>query len=518
MKIRVRSDILHLYRELHSWVGILAGLFLFVAFYAGAISMFEQPLQDWATRPPVLPAPVSLSRTPELIERALAAHPEAAAGYSVILTPAGAHPARLEWSDGGGRHHHGRGGATVFAALDDHGALVTARQPASTAAGFIDVLHQQIGLPLPHDIAMPIMGVIALLYATALTSGTLVFLPTLARNLFSLKLFGSAQKAWLDLHNLLGIFSLPFHIVMAVTSVVFAFHEQVFVVQHLTLSTPPAMHRPHPAAGAPPVAALPPDAILAAIARQAPGVAVDSIDYLQSGRAMRISVHDPRYSLRGPTSGFATVDPSTGRILSRDYLPGQQPRGMSVITVFFALHFGSFGGTPVRVLYLLLGLGGAALFYGGNRLWVVARRRREQRDGRVRDSLGTRLLDRLTPGWSFGCVGGCSAVLCAAPLVADNGSGSVFAALFYGVFTAAVALAFVVPQRLSEQAPLWLASVLTLAVAPIAVLARPVSSGALLLAGAALLLGAGLAALARRSGRREVPLTSRHRPRPVQAA
>ncbi|NVN32252.1 PepSY domain-containing protein, partial [Endobacter medicaginis] len=297
--------------------------------------------------------------------------------------PAGAHPARLEWSDGGGRHHHGRGGATVFAALDDHGALVTARQPASTAAGFIDVLHQQIGLPLPHDIAMPIMGVIALLYATALTSGTLVFLPTLARNLFSLKLFGSAQKAWLDLHNLLGIFSLPFHIVMAVTSVVFAFHEQVFVVQHLTLSTPPAMHRPHPAAGAPPVAALPPDAILAAIARQAPGVAVDSIDYLQSGRAMRISVHDPRYSLRGPTSGFATVDPSTGRILSRDYLPGQQPRGMSVITVFFALHFGSFGGTPVRVLYLLLGLGGAALFYGGNRLWVVARRRREQRDGRV---------------------------------------------------------------------------------------------------------------------------------------
>ena len=30
MRIRVRSDILHLYRELHSWVGILAGLFLFV--------------------------------------------------------------------------------------------------------------------------------------------------------------------------------------------------------------------------------------------------------------------------------------------------------------------------------------------------------------------------------------------------------------------------------------------------------------------------------------------------------
>ena len=49
--MKIRADILRMYKDIHSWVGITAGLALFVAFYAGAITMFESPLQNWATRP-----------------------------------------------------------------------------------------------------------------------------------------------------------------------------------------------------------------------------------------------------------------------------------------------------------------------------------------------------------------------------------------------------------------------------------------------------------------------------------
>ncbi|WP_159101778.1 PepSY domain-containing protein [Asaia platycodi] len=44
--MKLRADIVTVYRELHSWVGVVAGLFLFIAFYAGAISMFEPALES----------------------------------------------------------------------------------------------------------------------------------------------------------------------------------------------------------------------------------------------------------------------------------------------------------------------------------------------------------------------------------------------------------------------------------------------------------------------------------------
>ena len=47
----IRSDLVRMYRDIHRWVGIVCGLFLFIAFYAGAIAMFEIPIQRWASPP-----------------------------------------------------------------------------------------------------------------------------------------------------------------------------------------------------------------------------------------------------------------------------------------------------------------------------------------------------------------------------------------------------------------------------------------------------------------------------------
>src|SRR3546814_4664147 len=57
-------------------------------------------------------------------------------------------------------------------------------------------------------------------------SGVICLLPSLVKDLFALRFGKNLKRMWLDLHNVLGIFSLPFHIVMALTAVVFAFHDQ----------------------------------------------------------------------------------------------------------------------------------------------------------------------------------------------------------------------------------------------------------------------------------------------------
>jgi uncharacterized iron-regulated membrane protein len=220
----MRTDIVRTYKDVHSWVGIIAGLALFIAFYAGAITMFEEPLQRWASPPAELSPPPPLERTPELIEKVLVTHPEARKSFSVHLVTGPEQPARVSRETGTRREPD----ETYFASLGADGSLeVTNRRP-SEVAQLVDVLHQQVGLPFDHEVAMPIMGVIALLYAIAIVSGVICLLPSLTKDLFALRFGKNLKRMWLDLHNVLGLFSLPFHIIMALTAVVFAFHDQFY--------------------------------------------------------------------------------------------------------------------------------------------------------------------------------------------------------------------------------------------------------------------------------------------------
>src|SRR3546814_20131613 len=49
-------------------------------------------------------------------------------------------------------------GVTYYASLDRQGGLEVSTRAPSHVAQLIDVLHQQVGLPFDHEIAMPIMG------------------------------------------------------------------------------------------------------------------------------------------------------------------------------------------------------------------------------------------------------------------------------------------------------------------------------------------------------------------------
>lgn len=75
--MKIRSDVVKCYKDVHIWGGIIAGLLLFVAFYAGAITLFETPLERRATPPSQLVAPPPLQRARELVQAVLAAHPQA---------------------------------------------------------------------------------------------------------------------------------------------------------------------------------------------------------------------------------------------------------------------------------------------------------------------------------------------------------------------------------------------------------------------------------------------------------
>ena len=191
--MKVRTDIVKMYKEIHGWVGIVSGLALFIAFYAGAITMFEEPLQRWASPQSQLSEPVSLERTPQLVEAVLAEYPEAARSYDIHLATGPENPARMSWTVRGGDHAEPE---IFYAALAPDGSVEIDQKGPSPVAQFVDVLHQQVGLPLEHEIAMPIMGAISLLYFIALVSGIIVLLPSLVSDFFALRIGKNVKRMW----------------------------------------------------------------------------------------------------------------------------------------------------------------------------------------------------------------------------------------------------------------------------------------------------------------------------------
>jgi uncharacterized iron-regulated membrane protein len=444
----MRSDVIRVYKTVHTWTGIVAGLALFIAFYAGAVTMFKNTLNEWVTPPAAHAEVFPLAQAAAVIEQTLAAHPDARRQFTLRIEPAGA--ASLSWRE--------RGKPQLFTAtLDAGGKLETHARGSSNAASFIDILHMTAGLPGGFDVGMGVMAVVSLLYGLALVSGVIVLLPSLIKDLFALRVGKNLKRMWLDAHNVVGILSLPFHVVMALSVVAFGLSDYIFSVQDRviyggTLSATVKAQNPYyakaPVVPGAPATLVSPLQIVAAVKQHAPEFEPVELSYRGAGApgaTVFVSGDDPRYLAR--SGGFALLDPVTGRFLNAQFLPGAADGNAwsAATSAFFALHFGSYGGEPIQWGYFILGLAGAFLFYSGNLLWIESRRKLERGGDAPRQRPATYFMAALTVGVTLGCVAGISATLAAGKLlngrVADLSAWH--ARIYYTIFLVSIAWAFV---------------------------------------------------------------------------
>ncbi|MCP5329197.1 MAG: PepSY-associated TM helix domain-containing protein [Steroidobacteraceae bacterium] len=460
--MKIGTDIIKVYKDVHIWVGIVCGLMLFIAFYAGSITMFEKPLERWATPPSALSPPPPLENAEKLLDAVLAERPQAAKGYSIVVTPTTDQPARVIWAERGERPRQLIEYGASFAA---DGRLEVEKLRKAQTAQLVDRMHQFVGLPLPDDAARLIMGAVALAYAVALLSGLIVLLPTLVEDLFALRAGKNLKRMWLDAHNALGIFSLPFHLIIALTSVVFAFHDPFYDTQAKVLYGGEINWGEHEAAPTGRVP-LPAGELLVRVQAQLPGFEVFGFTFQQrEGGHLEAGVIglDPRRGTRARTYMRTHLDPYTGEVDTHD-LPGRMDGWGEAVNAFFALHFGSYGGNPVRWLYVLMGLAGAALFYTGNLLWVESRRRMQRGAAPVPQKRSARVLAELTVGVSLGSVAGISATIAAAKWLPARVDDLMLwhEVIYYAVFFIGVAWALLRGAGRGAAELLWLCALTTL--------------------------------------------------------
>lgn len=512
----MRSEFIRIYKSVHTWTGIVAGMALFVAFYAGAITIFKEPLARWAAPPSAMHgSAIPLNEAPVLIVRTLQEQPAAAKDFRLHLKAAEHLPQGISWqvsAEGADDHDHSSARHYVASLEADGGVRVDEAHP-SGLADFIDTLHRVVGLPYDTDPNRWIMGIIAGLYALALVSGVIVLLPSLVKDFFALRVSKNLKRMWLDAHNVVGIVSLPFHIVMALTAIVFAYHDGFYFIQDKLIhdgkwstafqgrgsSAAPAIPRD-------PAAMLPPADLLASAQALSPTFEATSLQYLNATgprAAVRVWGHDPTAHSPRFVGGFVAVDPYSGKIMSADFLPGHQNLPNAIVGSFFALHFGTYGGTPVQWMYFLLGLAGAWLFYGGNLLWVETRRIKA---ARASDAIGSPPEQRRDVRWmAAATVGVCLGAVCAISLtivaakwlhgrVEDINTWHQI--IYYTVFFAALVWAFRRGAARSAIHLLWLAAAFTFAIPASSLLAWLLPSLGMWTHGSAAALGVDATALA----------------------
>ncbi len=473
------------YLAVHTWVGILCGLVLYVAFYAGAFSMLEAEITRW-TQPPAPPSSAISDDDDALAKAFLDAKPNAKGRV------------RLRWPGTDNAQpalaHMVRGEDAVWWQLGSDGQLLrmdSMPREDDTSGNFVDYLHRKGGLPIPLDVAEPLIGLISLAYALALVSGVVVLLPSLVKDLFYLRLGANLKRMWLDVHNLLGVASLPFHLVIALSAAVFGLHDMVYLAQDKFIyqgGLRPTVARD----SVPPPKVvrtdwLPPSEIKRRVQQQEPGFHPLALDYVMqpTGTVAVVGGSDERNFQRASRYGLAFVNLGSGEIYDRNYLPGASGAvSTALLSSLFALHFGSYGGDTVRVLYLLLGLSGALLFYTGNLLWIETRtkRARQPQDGVAMERpRHVRIVSALTLGVCLGCAAALPATLVFAHWFTSRlaNLNALHQGVYYTLFVASIAWAIWRGTERAAPGLLWFTALCN-ALVPLAVVLTPGPDGVLL--------------------------------------
>jgi uncharacterized iron-regulated membrane protein len=449
------------FQTVHTWTGLLAGFALFVAFYAGALTVFHDAIAAWQNPPWRSARDANVSIT-ALIDRLIAEHPQAKDDFGIVLPTDSSHAAYAYWQDDKG---------TRFATYSEM-TKPSEQANRNDLADFIYALHDSLGLPV---VGLYLMGIVSVLYGLALISGFLIHLPHLLSDLFAMRVGNNLKRLWQDAHNAIGVLSLPFHIIFAVTGSLLclftltlaalntiAFDGKLYTAFAQAMSTAPTV----PASQV--HAKMLPPTVLIAQARQAASAGhvssfePDYLHYTHYGdRNAVIEVRGLSQHTLG-TFGTVALSAANGNVLATHVGTQQTINGITN-SAMYGLHFGTFGGNLVRWLYFVLGLAGAFLFYSGNLLWVESRRKRRHADQPKR----TRVMARATVGVCMGTCLGISGAF-AATLMASH--LDIEAALpqhvaCYGLFLGACLYASLRPIPRAAVELLSAISVLTLAVA-----------------------------------------------------
>ncbi|MGM4964624.1 PepSY-associated TM helix domain-containing protein [Tardiphaga sp. 1201_B9_N1_1] len=449
--------------SLHTWVGLLLGWVLYAMFLTGTVSYFKDELSQWM-RP-------ELARLVEVPDQAVVAQRIAnelgdiAAGtsqWSIRLPDARNNSAYAFWRTaprGTGQRAFGEGNFDPAT-----GQKVTSRE--TLGGEFFYRFHFQFHY-MPVLWGRWLAGAAAMFMLIAIVSGVITHKKIFV-DFFTFR-WGKGQRSWLDAHNILSVFGLPFHLMITYTGLVtlmalyMPWGERAALKtsaerQQLAAELSPFIQPGKPSGQKVPLASVE-DMVRQAQERWGRDN-VGRVNAANPGDATaRVAVTrgDPGRVSMSPQ--YMEFDGATGKLLTvRDGVgAAAETRG-----VLYALHLGRFSDTVTRWLYFLVSFMGTAMVGTGLVMWTV-KRRQKLRDP-DRPYFGFQLVERLNIASIAGLSVAMTAFLWGNRLLPFpmEGRADLEINLFFSVWAFTLLHALVRPSKAAWVEQLWAASVLLL--------------------------------------------------------
>ncbi|NMZ67346.1 Uncharacterized iron-regulated membrane protein [Pseudomonas peli] len=229
-------------------------------------------------------------------------------------------------------------------------------------------LHVDMFAGLPGKLLLAFMGV---LFVVAIISGVVLYAPFMRRLKFAeVRHEKSTRTRWLDLHNLIGIVTLTWALVVGVTGVISACAD--LLISAWRTEALAAMVAPY--RDAPPLTERAPvNQVLTIAAQATPGMQPDFIAFPGTRFS---SEHHYSVFMKGNT--HLTAHLWTPVLIDARSLEvtaiGQRPWYMDALSMSQPLHFGDYGGMPMKVLWAVLDVLSIIVLGSGLYLWWVRRR------------------------------------------------------------------------------------------------------------------------------------------------
>lgn len=513
--------------DLHTWAGLLVGWILYAMFLTGTVSYFKDELSQWMR--PELP---HLAEVPD----------PAVAAQRITDELAVLAPDSSQWGMRLPNERHSTvdafwripkaEGRRAFESASFDALTGTKVAGRDTVGGeFFYRFHFQFHY-MPVIWGRWLAGFCAMFMLVAIVSGIITHKKIFV-DFFTFR-WGKGQRSWLDAHNALSVFGLPFHLMITYTGLVTLMALYMPWGEQTAYKTPAARQELTAELGAfiqpvkptgEKVALAPIDAMvrqaqerwgtynISRVTVSNPGDAAARVSVLR-GEEARVSM-SPQYML---------FDGATGALLqTKDSVGGAaETRG-----VLYALHLGRFTDMPLRWLYFLVSLAGTAMVGTGLVMWTV--KRRQKLPDPERPYFGFVLVERLNIASIAGLSVAMAAFLWGNRLLPQSleARGAWEVHLFFAVWALSLVYALLRPAKKAWIEELWMAAALLALLPVLNVLTteRPLwhslAAGDWVFVGTDLMLWA-LAALhawlAVRTARHRPRVVARKAPRPTNPA
>ncbi|WP_085297363.1 PepSY-associated TM helix domain-containing protein [Cognaticolwellia mytili] len=396
----MKSETLKNALNAHGWVGLIISLPLFIVFWAGAITFFQPELEQWATLPYYNIDTEAKTRGDfidynNLVEEQIKIHGVLPGERISLLFPNEKSPflkmyfpvpvvseKQFEKENIVEQPIEAKKVKKKYLGLliDPYSGEVFTEHSPFEFAHFLYELHYNLQLPQ----GLYIVGIITLFFFVITITGVVVQLKKIVKNFFLYRKDQTTRSQMTDMHNVIGVISLPYAIMYALSGVILNLLILVQIPSVLVLYkgdlngvTQDAGFYTHKSEASDESIKMPDLKAFADSLSQKHQADITQLNIYAYGDKNAVLQFRGFYNNGFHKSFSRFYQVSTNSYPESMNLPEDNvfAEGLQML---YSMHFANYAGTDMRLIYFVLAIAFCSMIIAGNVLWVVKRQKKNE--------------------------------------------------------------------------------------------------------------------------------------------